>query len=134
MPIKDRFKDINEGFIRRGAEKINEKDLEKVLDRAEEIKDKIKNSGALKKFIEDVRILIDMLRDYWSGEYRKVPFWVIAAVAFALLYVLTPLDLIPDFIPVIGLTDDALVVGLCLMMIEKELEEYKKWRIARGEV
>lgn len=34
-----------------------------------------------------------------------------------LLYVLSPLDLIPDFIPIIGYIDDAMVVAACLALV-----------------
>jgi uncharacterized membrane protein YkvA (DUF1232 family) len=36
------------------------------------------------------------------------------AVAFAVLWVLSPIDLIPEFLPVIGPLDDVVVVALCL--------------------
>ena len=45
-----------------------------------------------------------------------------------LLYVLNPIDIIPDFIPFIGRIDDALVLKFCLKLIEKDLSKYKKWK------
>lgn len=41
---------------------------------------------------------------------------------------LSPIDLIPDFIPVVGYVDDALVVAACLAMVESDLEIYKEWK------
>lgn len=46
----------------------------------------------------------------------------------ALLYVLSPIDLIPDFIPGIGLLDDAAVFGAMLAAIHEDLQDYKAWR------
>jgi uncharacterized membrane protein YkvA (DUF1232 family) len=71
-----------------------------------------------------------MIRDYWSSNYRHAPYWAIAAAVFTLLYVLNPLDLIPDVIPLIGYLDDAAVVSVCLLLIEQELDEYQKWKSA----
>jgi uncharacterized membrane protein YkvA (DUF1232 family) len=46
--------------------------------------------------------------------HPSVPKSAKAAVVFALLWVLSPIDLIPEFIPVIGPLDDVVVVALCL--------------------
>jgi len=40
----------------------------------------------------------------------RVPLWVKAAIPLVILYLATPLDIIPDFLPVIGHLDDVLVV------------------------
>ena len=47
--------------------------------------------------------MFSLIRDYWYGHYRAIPWKSIAAVAGALLYVLNPLDLIPDLIFGFGL-------------------------------
>ena len=73
--------------------------------------------------------MISIVQDYFNGKYRKIPFYSIAAIVAALLYVFNPFDLIPDAIPVIGLVDDALVVGVCLMLVEQDLIEYKEWKL-----
>jgi uncharacterized membrane protein YkvA (DUF1232 family) len=44
----------------------------------------------------------------------RVPRRAKVAVAFAGLWVLSPIDLIPEFLPVIGPLDDVVVVGLAL--------------------
>jgi uncharacterized membrane protein YkvA (DUF1232 family) len=45
-----------------------------------------------------------------------------------LIYIFSPIDLIPDFIPVLGLTDDAVVLGLCLAAIATDLKKYEIWK------
>ena len=45
---------------------------------------------------------------------RSVPISVRIALFALLAYLLSPIDLIPDFIPVIGFVDDALIVALAL--------------------
>jgi uncharacterized membrane protein YkvA (DUF1232 family) len=119
---------INEGFIKRGAADVKDGDVQKVMDRASDIRHKVIDSNLLKRFAKDVTLLIAMIKDYWNGIYRKMPWWVIAAVVFALLYVLNPIDLIPDIIPVLGLTDDAAVLALCLAMTEKDIHKYQIWK------
>jgi len=125
---KEKVKGIDADFIKKGTKKLTEEDIEKVTQKADEIKGKFESAGPLKRFIDDVKLLISMVKDYWNHKYTEIPFWVIATVVFALLYVLSPVDLIPDVIPGAGYLDDAAVVALCLLMIEKELDKYREWK------
>ena len=131
MNVKKVLSGIDTDFIKKGSATVNSDDVKKVLDKANEITEKVVKSGPLQRFLKDVALLISMVKDYWTGAYREVSWWVIAAVVFALLYVLSPIDLIPDFIPVIGLLDDALVIALCLALIEQDLLRYQEWKEAQ---
>jgi len=125
---KKKIKKVDESFIKKGAKKITKEDIEKVTKKADEIEKKVRDSGPLRRYIEDVKLLLFLVKDYWSGNYKEIPYWAIGATVFVLLYVLSPIDLIPDFIPVVGLVDDAAVVALCLYMIEQELHDYSEWK------
>lgn len=122
------FKKPDEEFVKEGAQDISEKDIEKVTEKSEEIKQNFKNRGALSRFTEDARLLIAAIKDYRSGAYRKMPYAVIAAAVFALLYVFNPFDLMPDVLPVIGQLDDVAVMTACLMLVERDLLKYKVWK------
>ena len=76
----------------------------------------------------DIKILFSMIGDYWDGTYREIPWTTVASAVAGLAYVLSPIDLIPDFIPVIGLVDDALVIGLVLAAIDSDLQSYVAWK------
>ena len=123
---------IGADYVRDGAKKINDEDVEKVVKKADDIREKFSHKGPLGRFIEDGQLLISIVKDYWSGNYRKIPFMAIAAIVFTLLYVLNPFDLIPDFLPVIGQIDDAAVVTICLLMVEHELHAYQTWKSGLG--
>lgn len=114
--------------LEKEAKKVKESDVEKVVERADEIKKKFESKGPLGRFIKDVKLMLSLIKDYWNGEYREIPWYVISAIVAALLYVLSPIDLIPDFIPFVGYLDDALVVGACLLLVEQELAEYEAWK------
>jgi uncharacterized membrane protein YkvA (DUF1232 family) len=75
-----------------------------------------------------VRLLWMVLRDYANGSYRKLPWKAVAAVAAAVVYVVSPFDLIPDFLGPIGFTDDILVVALTWGLVKRELLEYCAWK------
>lgn len=118
-----------EEFVKAGAEKVTDKDIEKVVDRSEEINKKFSSRGPLKRFIEDGKMLMALIKDYRSGVYRTALYGTIAAAAFALIYVFNPLDIVPDFLPIVGEIDDAAVVGACLMLIERDLHKYRDWKV-----
>ena len=122
-----------EAVIRKEAQHVTEKDLEKVLIKSEEIKRKFERGGPLGKFIEDFKLLIAIIKDYWKGNYREIPFWTVAAIVCALLYVLNPLDLVPDVIPGIGYLDDVAIVAACLELVRQDLHTYKEWKVAHAE-
>lgn len=114
--------------IRKGSRRITGDDIETVVERADDIEKK--THGPLARFMGDIKLLIALVKDYWNKSYREVPWWTIAAAVTSLLYVLNPMDIVPDFIPFIGLLDDAAVVSACLFMLERDLARYNEWKKA----
>ena len=108
------------------SKNVSEGDVNDVLNKENEILGKA--HGPLEKFAQDIKLLFSIIKDYANGTYREIPWVTIAGIVGTLLYVFSPIDLIPDFIPVLGLTDDAAVVALCLAGISKDLEKYRKWK------
>jgi uncharacterized membrane protein YkvA (DUF1232 family) len=74
-----------------------------------------------------LRLLWLVLRDFVKGEYR-VPWKGIGALAAAALYVVSPFDLVPDFLVPLGFTDDALVLALTWGLLKRELLDYCRWK------
>ncbi len=118
----------SEEFIEEGADKVTPKDIETVVKKSDEIKKKFNAQGPLKRFVDDGKLLIALVKDWRSGTYRQVMYGTIAAVVFALIYVFDPFDIVPDFLPIIGAVDDATIIGACLMLIERDLNKYRNWR------
>lgn len=122
----------DEEYVKEGAQDITEKDVEKVIDKSEQINKKFKTRGPLARFVDDARLLVAVVKDYRSGAYRQIPYAMIAAAVFALLYVFNPFDLMPDMLPVIGQLDDVAVMGACLALVERDLLKYKVWKEGQG--
>lgn len=68
--------------------------------------------GTLKEFAGFLPNCVTMIRRLRT--HPSVPRRAKIAIAFAGLWVLSPIDLIPDFLPVIGPLDDVVVIALAL--------------------
>lgn len=122
---------MSEEYVKSGAEKVTSQDIEKVVEHADEIRQQFKSRGPLRRFVEDGKMLVSLLKDYRRGTYRAALFGTIAAAAFALIYVFNPFDLVPDVLPFVGAIDDASVIAACLMLIERDLVKYRNWKASQ---
>lgn len=118
---------MTKDYVKDGSGRIKTKDLLNVLSKRGKILQKF-SSGSLKKFSEIASTFFNLLTDFVSGRYKNIPWWAIAAIGFALVYVLNPFDIVPDFIVGLGFVDDASVVATSLKMIEKEVDKYEQCR------
>ncbi len=87
--------------------------------------------NALIKLWEDIKLMVGLVTDYLKGDYKEVPWNVIASISGAVVYFVSPIDVIPDFIPGFGYLDDALVIKLALGFAKSDLEKYKQWKISK---
>jgi len=108
---------------------VTEDDVSGVLDKEQEILGKAR--GPLAKFAQNIKLLFSVVKDYANGSYRQIPWGTVAAIVGALLYIFSPIDLVPDFIPVVGLLDDAAVLAACLKLIGKDLAKYQAWQVKK---
>ena len=122
------FKKPDEEYVKEGAANVTPEDIETVADKSEEIKKQFSARGPLKRFIEDGKVLTALIRDWRAGKYRQALYGTIAAIAFGLLYVINPLDIVPDVLPFLGALDDATVIGALLMLVERDLKKYRSWK------
>ena len=69
-----------------------------------------------------------MFRDLIQRRYRKVPAGTLTGVVLGLIYLINPLDLIPDVLPIFGVVDDSLVVGIVLALLSCDVKKYLSWK------
>jgi len=77
-------------------------------------------------------VMASLLRCYVKKEYTDIPLGSIIAITSALLYFVSPIDIIPDSVPVIGYLDDAAVLVACWRLVGSDVEEYINWRKKSG--
>lgn len=128
------MKEINEEVARKElkkrykkAEKILEDNqkMERFLQRLEK---KLKCIPLAGETLSMVPVMISLIKSYIEKEYTEIPLGTIIAVISALIYVVSPIDIIPDSIPGAGYIDDAAVIAACLKLVGSDVEEYQEWR------
>src|SRR4051812_45610213 len=75
--------------------------------------------------------MIRVIRAYERKEYRDVPAANLLTIIAAIIYFVSPFDVIPDYIPILGHIDDAVVVSLALRSVRGDLDAFMAWETAR---
>lgn len=79
--------------------------------------------------IAEVQDIISMLDDYYHGRYKKIPTAALLGSLGIIAYLVSPFDLIPDNVPILGFIDDAFIINTVVTLcVDKELERYRQWR------
>jgi len=118
-----------EGIIRNLESKANSiyRDNEKLRNLIIKVKDKIDNNKELREIFEEIKLLIELIRDWLKGDYEELSQTSVVLVIISFIYLLNPFDLIPDFIAG-GFVDDIAVITYIVKKIQEELKAYKRWR------
>ncbi len=77
-----------------------------------------------------VLALIRMIRCWVNREYREVPWQTLVLVTAGLIYLVSPIDAIPDFMPLIGFSDDFAVLSAVIVSVGRDLEKFLEWEKA----
>ncbi len=68
-----------------------------------------------------------LLRAYVGGHYRDISRDSLLLIVATVVYFLSPIDAIMDFIPGVGYLDDAALLGWCLSAVSKDLARFRVW-------
>ena len=93
---------------------------------------KLKVIPKVGKRASDVAVLLSMIRAYIKKQYTEVSKATILAAIAGLIYVVNPMDIVPEYIIGFGVLDDAAVVGIILQAMHMDLNKYKKWQKDNG--
>ncbi|MDI9858916.1 MULTISPECIES: YkvA family protein [Flectobacillus] len=100
--------------------------LREVLSKAKDIADK-ENKGVGQVLTDKLTTLSRMVKAYVSGQYRIVPWPTILKIVAVLIYFVSPIDVIPDILPIIGLTDDLAIVLWLFRALHEDIENFEAW-------
>ncbi len=76
---------------------------------------------------DDLQALLRMLRETLAGRYRALPTRSLVAVLAGAVYLVNPLDLVTDVLPLVGLVDDVAVLAWITHMIRRDLDAFLAW-------
>lgn len=93
----------------------------------------IESAGPLRTCTRKIRLSWELVRDSLSGRYTELSKGDLALMVAALGYLVLTVDIVPDFIPVVGLLDDCAVLGWVFTRFRDELARYEAFREAEGE-
>jgi len=128
--VQFNLKDIYRRFSKsenRATELIKDKEKAKeTIDEA--LKKANANKSDLQSIWEQFQLLFALAKDYFNGTYKNISTKSIIAIVAGLLYFLSPVDLIPDFILGFGFIEDVFIIGLVIKQVAKDLEKYQLWK------
>jgi uncharacterized membrane protein YkvA (DUF1232 family) len=93
----------------------------------------LKNGIQLGSVTDDLKLLLELGNAWWRGEYRAVSPQALLAVVAALLYFVSPLDAVPDWLLGVGFLDDIAVFGWLMSTWKGELQAFRDWRATQPE-
>jgi uncharacterized membrane protein YkvA (DUF1232 family) len=128
---EETIEDMHKGFkaAKTEAEEIlgNKKETDKIINKSMSRAFKLRG-GPLAQVWEDLQLLFSLMKDYTSGRYREIPVGSVIVILGGLIYLVNPIDIIPDIVPVLGNIDDVFIIGLVLSQVHADLQSYKEWK------
>lgn len=117
-------------FLQKHAKKIleNKHKVVELLSKALAFVKRLSNIPFLRNRFVDIPNLCDMLMDVINGVYKEVPYSSIVMIVIAIIYMVSPIDLLPDSIPFAGILDDAAILKVVLDTIKNDLDSYGYWK------
>ena len=129
MTEKEAEEQLKHGYAKARDLLNDDEKVEKFLQKLEH---KMKLIPKIGDKLAYVPVMASLLRSYVKKEYTTVPVGTIVAITSALLYFVSPIDVIPDAIPGAGYIDDAAVALLCWNIVGDDVKKYEKWRKDNG--
>ena len=80
------------------------------------------------RFFGKIKLFIEMVKEYFRGNYREIPVKTIILITAALIYFVSPVDTIPDFLIGIGFVDDISVIGYVFSALNEDIDRFKTWK------
>lgn len=102
----------------------------KLFNLARQVMTKVQQGGVregMSGVLVQVQLLVRLIRAYASGEYRKLPWKSLVSIVGVLIYFVSPLDFIPDFLPIVGMADDLALILWLFKTLSDDLDAFSQW-------
>ncbi len=129
MDIKFKAEELKEALQKHAQEaKDYLNDDEKMENFLQRLERKLSLVPKVGNQLADIVTLISLVRSYMKKQYTDIPMGSMISIVAALIYFVSPIDIIPDTVPIIGYMDDIAVIGFVLNFVHDDVEEYKQWQ------
>ena len=88
-------------------------------------------SAYLSGKVDEVRLLAAMGRDVLAGRHHMDK-WNLSVIVATMAYIVSPLDAIPDIVPLAGWLDDATIVTYAVSKLTEEIRKYRDYTAIQG--
>ena len=86
-----------------------------------------------KGFISKIPVIVRMIKSATKKDGYKPHFKNIIVPGLVLVYLISPIDFLPDFIPVIGVLDDIALLAFAIPLLITEAEKFVAWEASQTE-
>jgi uncharacterized membrane protein YkvA (DUF1232 family) len=83
--------------------------------------------GPIARVWDELMTFIRLIRSWAGGAYRQAPWKSVALIIGAILYFVSPIDAIPDIIPLLGFADDAFIIAFVMRQVRKDVAAFRDW-------
>jgi len=120
--------------INKNSEAVKEllKDEDRFERFLERLEFKLEKFPVIGRKLSNIPMVVSLVGAYVRKDYQDIPIGSIIAIVSALIYFVSPIDLLPDSIPILGFVDDAAMFAFVWRMVENDVEDYKKWQKQNG--
>lgn len=126
---KKRFFHVFKKYKKKGEKTIkNEKETMDYIEKALNLCERLSRIPQIGVIFEDLPIVCYMISDYVHGAYKEVPLATVISLLGAIIYLLSPIQLIPNIIPILGFADDAAIFLLVLSAADNDIKAYQGWK------
>ena len=94
---------------------------------ANKLASKDSGSNKFKQLFDVARTVVRLVRNFVSGSYRQVETSTIVSALGVLLYTLSPVDIVPDFVPIVGFLDDLALMSWFVEKFQGEITRFREW-------
>ena len=123
-------------ILRKAMRVINEQSqVKELLWQVSQKLQKINGSNKqINELMDLIQLFLRMIKKSLAGEYSAFSHKTLLSFVFGLLYFVTPMDVVPDFIPLLGFSDDLSIVYFIIKNFKLDIEAFKVWELNQESV
>lgn len=114
------------GEILQSAKKILE-----LLEDGWKLLERVRENKFIKELWNKITAMFRLIKAYSDGSFRDIPWNFLLLLITAIVYFVSPVDAIPDVIPIVGFADDASVIAIIYNAIKPIIDKFIEWEKSR---